>query len=134
MIIREALLKIKSALLSVPHELLVAITVVLVGTASFGLGRMSTQEVASSPVRILYPEGEGAPSRETASVASVSGSNTKDLRVVPRVGEVVASKSGSKYHFPWCPGAKSISEKNKITFSSAEEAEGAGYTLASNCK
>ena len=40
MIIREAPEKIKAALLSLPRELFVGIIVLLVGTASFGLGRL----------------------------------------------------------------------------------------------
>ena len=48
--------------------------------------------------------------------------------------QVVASKNGTKYHYPWCAGAKQIAEKNKITFASTEEARAKGYTPAANCK
>jgi methylphosphotriester-DNA--protein-cysteine methyltransferase len=34
---------------------------------------------------------------------------------------------------PDCPGAKQISEQNKIWFASIEEAEKAGYKPAGNC-
>ena len=37
-------------------------------------------------------------------------------------------------YYPWCAGAKQISEKNKITFASTEEARAKGYTPAANCK
>lgn len=47
---------------------------------------------------------------------------------------IVASKSGKKYHFSYCPGAKQITEKNRIFFASVSAAERAGYTLAGNCK
>ena len=50
------------------------------------------------------------------------------------VGMYVASKNGTKYHFPWCSGAKSISEVNKIWFNSVEEARASGYAPAANCK
>jgi hypothetical protein len=49
-------------------------------------------------------------------------------------GMLVASKSGTKYHFPSCPGATQIAEKNKIWFNSYAEAQKAGYTAAANCK
>ena len=49
-------------------------------------------------------------------------------------GKVVASKRGSKYHYPWCSGAKRMSEKNKIWFATIEAARQAGYTPAKNCK
>jgi len=48
--------------------------------------------------------------------------------------QVVASKNGTKYHLPTCAGAKQISDKNKVTFGSIEEARAKGYTPASNCK
>jgi methylphosphotriester-DNA--protein-cysteine methyltransferase len=46
----------------------------------------------------------------------------------------VASKTGKKYHLPWCTGAKNIPENNKIWFNSIDEAKKAGYTPALNCK
>lgn len=48
-------------------------------------------------------------------------------------GGVVASVNSEKFHYPWCPGAKQIKEKNKIVFESAAEAISAGFTLAGNC-
>lgn len=47
--------------------------------------------------------------------------------------EVVASKNGKTFSYPWCSGAKRISEKNKIVFSSKKEAESKGYREAKNC-
>ena len=47
---------------------------------------------------------------------------------------VVASVSGTKYHLPWCSGAKRINEQNLVTFSNALEAKEAGYQPAKNCK
>jgi hypothetical protein len=49
-------------------------------------------------------------------------------------GQLVASRTGSKYHLPWCSGAQSIKEANKVWFSSKEEAERAGYAPATNCR
>jgi hypothetical protein len=48
-------------------------------------------------------------------------------------GQVIAAKTGKKYYLPLCATAKKISEKNKIYFASAKEAERAGFTPASNC-
>lgn len=47
---------------------------------------------------------------------------------------VVASVNSDKYHYEHCSGAKRISEKNKIYFKNAAEAQYAGFTLANNCK
>ncbi|MEN9920815.1 MAG: Metal binding domain of Ada, partial [Candidatus Parcubacteria bacterium] len=48
-------------------------------------------------------------------------------------GEVVASKTGSKYHLPTCPGAKQIKPENLVSFATASAAQAAGYTPAANC-
>lgn len=96
--------------------------VVLVGFASFGLGRLSLLESRREPVRI-----------ENALVAGIGGVKVKEEKMVLG-GQLVASKTGTKYHYPWCAGASQITEKNKIWFTSVEEARKAGYTPASNCK
>ncbi|HYG80455.1 MAG TPA: thermonuclease family protein [Pyrinomonadaceae bacterium] len=49
-------------------------------------------------------------------------------------GEVVGNKNSKIYHNPGCPGYKSVSEKNRVFFKTAGEAEAAGYTRAKNCK
>jgi endonuclease YncB( thermonuclease family)/methylphosphotriester-DNA--protein-cysteine methyltransferase len=49
-------------------------------------------------------------------------------------GEVVGNKNSKIYHNPGCPGYKSVSEKNRVFFKTAAEAEAAGYKRAKNCK
>lgn len=106
--------------------------IVLLATFSFGLGRISLYEESRTPVRIIPPPGGVVETVNTLpDTGKVKGVTTE---IGSQVGEVVASKSGSKYHLPWCAGAKQISEKNKIIFASPEEARKAGYTPASNCK
>jgi len=97
------------------ERLLLPTLIVLVGLGAFGLGRLSSLEDSRSPVSINEPE----------VVAGVGAAVSE---------EVVASRSGSKYHYPWCSGAARIKESNKITFSSPEEARKAGYTPAANCE
>jgi len=46
----------------------------------------------------------------------------------------VASKNSKIYYNVNCSGAKRIKEENKIWFSSREEAEKSGLTLATSCK
>lgn len=120
----------KSKLLK--EEILIVFLIVLVGAASFGLGRLSVSDSAKTPVRIVYPAGEGE--KTVASSVNVSAAAANTAAAVGQSPEkVVASKSGSKYHFPWCPGASRISQKNKIWFDSPAQAEAAGYEKASNC-
>lgn len=107
-------------------DLFIAAIIILVGFASFGLGRLSRIDEQKSPVQVQYPQDY------EASVIS-STANTDDIAPADS-GLLVASRNGSKYHFPWCSGAQRIKEENKIWFSSTEEAMKAGYSPAANCK
>lgn len=105
-------------------EVLDILIIVLVGFGSFGLGKLS--EISKTrPETTIYKENLSE--NQTASPASA-------LNETPTDGAVVASKNGTKYHFPWCAGASQIADKNKIWFNSIKEAREAGYTPASNCK
>ncbi len=118
------------------HELYTILLIIMVGFGSFGLGRLSKLQEGKSPVRI-----EQALATQSASALSASPAPAKKMGATPSVqqplapgGELIASKGGTKYHFPWCSGAQRISEANKLRFKSVEEARKAGYTPASNCK
>jgi Metal binding domain of Ada len=52
---------------------------------------------------------------------------------VSAAGAVVGNKNSKIYHRPDCPGFKTISEKNRVNFVNAAEAEKAGYRIAKNC-
>jgi hypothetical protein len=58
----------------------------------------------------------------------------KPIANIPAQGKVVVSKQGKRWHYAWCPGASTISEKNKRWYKTEVEAEKVGYTKASNCK
>jgi len=120
----------------------IAVAVILLTITAFCLGRISGLQEKREPVRIVnsnnslpnslgnnplnppYIKGETKPTNIVGEVKGATDSS----------GQVVASKNGTKYHYPWCAGAKQISEKNKITFDSIEKARAAGYTPATNCK
>ena len=110
------------------RRLFLALVIILVATLSFGIGRLSVVG-DREPLRIEYdPQlttDNSQPTQNKSQTASainaVSG------------GEVITSKNGNKYHYPYCPGAKQIKEENKVIFASATAAEAAGYTLAANC-
>jgi endonuclease YncB( thermonuclease family)/methylphosphotriester-DNA--protein-cysteine methyltransferase len=48
-------------------------------------------------------------------------------------GLVVGNKNSKIYHVPGCSTYNSVSEKNRVTFTSAEEAEKAGYRKSKAC-
>lgn len=97
---------------------IVVLLVLLVGVLSFILGRLSV--------------GEGRKETALSVVLNEEALKAAPTGAIP--GGVVASKTGSKYHLPWCAGAQTIREENKVWFASAEEARRAGYAPAGNCK
>lgn len=105
--------------------MILASTIILVALISFGLGRLS--KIEEGRVSIKIEQNKTASS--TAQTTSVINSNTAQSADKT----FVASKNGTKYHYPWCAGAQSIKEENKIWFSTTEEAQKAGYSPASNC-
>jgi len=122
-------------------EIITVAIIVLVGLASFGLGRLSALESKREPVRILRAqvaeENVKHPmsniSREGANESSSSGLQLPTSNFQSG-GQLVGSKNGTKYHFPWCSGAERIKEENKKWFDSIAAARAAGYSPAANCK
>jgi len=114
------------------EELLIVLIIVLVGAASFGLGRLSTLGQKQSAVRLVNPEGRSEGVASTNANSSLA--SARDALPASNNGTVVASKNGRVYHLPWCPGALKIKPENLRQFASKEEAEAAGLTPAANCK
>jgi hypothetical protein len=92
------------------------LVVFLVAFSSFGLGRLSATEAAKPVVSVSQ-----APMEEEGQGMAIGGL-------------VVASRTGSVYHFPWCSGALQIKAENRIWFKTEETAQNAGYTPSKSCK
>ena len=122
MSIKEVATKIKDSIPLSDGDLIVALIIIFVGLSGFGLGRLSVDTNQNNEIRLINKSGE-----LSASVALSQGLDEK-------LGLIVVSKSGAKYHYPWCSGASRMKEENKIWFNSTEEARRAGYTPAANCK
>lgn len=109
--------------------------IILVAFGSFGLGRLSKIEGAKVPIRI-----ERAPEVTAGTFLSENKSGSAGASVVPsnnnmsEDGQLVGSKTGTKYHYPWCGGASRIAPANRVHFASKADAEAKGYTPAANCK
>ena len=108
------------------QKLFLSVTIILIALLSFGIGKLS---VAGNrePIKIEYD-----PNLTEWSTPSVDQAASVINAV--KEGEVITSKNGARYHYPWCSGAKQIKEENKIVFATVAAAEAAGYTLAANCK
>ncbi|MEK7560542.1 MAG: Ada metal-binding domain-containing protein [Patescibacteria group bacterium] len=130
--------KIKAWIIENQSDVYIAAVIFLVGLLSFGLGRLSVLWPEKEPITF-----ENAPSSVSRASSTIAGSgNTIGGRgnsgaagtaLLRADGRYVASKSGSAYHFPWCPGALKIREDNKIWFDTAADAEQKGYRPAKNC-
>lgn len=126
------------------EDLFLTFLIVTVGFGSFAFGRLSALNDLREPITITtknnivyptYPTYNDKTRIFTAQTQSVSRSSISKEDVSGIIdGGVVGSKTGSKYHFPWCSGAVRIREDNKIFFASVEAARKAGYTPAGNCK
>ncbi len=115
----------------VPEGTLTILVVVLASSGCFGLGILAGREMKDEGIQVeQLPLSKELPA---ASVQALSVAPEVPL-ALPAGGQYVGSKKGTKYHLPWCPGAKTMNEANKIWFESKEAAEAAGYTPAGNCK
>ena len=128
--------KLKSILLD--DGVFMSLVLILIAIASFGLGRESFRAGSTidikneTAVQVLPPIERVGIIEQGASVNLVRNPDSEG-RPVSQI-EVVASRSGTKYHLPTCGGAKQIKETNLIRFDSVEMARAAGYTPAANCK
>ena len=106
--------------------------IVGVGVSSFLLGRISVEDnrVKNSGISIV----ETSTLKGQALNNKIDSDTYKDINNTDKERVYVASKNGKLYYPVSCNGAKRISEKNKVWFSSQSEAEKMGYTVSSNCK
>lgn len=117
----------------IPDDIFLGFVIILVAFGSFGLGRLSKIEGSKTPVRFenvsaTTPETFSQKAPPVATIdqsASIIGSTSDQL---------VGSKNGKKYYYPWCAGVQKISPANLIHFISKTEAEARGYTPSATCK
>lgn len=110
------------------RKLFLSLVIILVASLSFGLGRLTGGE--REGIQLEFDP-------LISNQASVSGAfNTigNSKLEIENSTSVVGSNKGTRYHYAHCPGAKQISEANRVVFASPESAEASGYSLAANCK
>jgi len=114
------------------RDIFLIFIIFFISLGSFGLGFLAGNDIKRPQMTIKSAEYDFSKD----SPASVGGvfSELTENKNISRAGGFVASKNGTSYHYPWCPGAEKIKEENKVWFKSSEDAEAAGYTAAKNCK
>lgn len=99
------------------------ILVILAVTGAFGLGRLSVLTEQNKGILVQNRASEG--------VSVPEGDGTLPY---PIKGVYVASKTGSRYYFPWCTDALKIAPELRRWFIDEKAAQKAGYTPATNCR
>ena len=107
------------------EDTFIVLTIILVALISFGIGRLTAPK--SEPIQIKNLE------KASVEQLQIPAAEEQESGDIDYEGKVVGSVKSDKYHLPECPGAKQISEQNKVWFDSIEEAERAGYQPAGNC-
>lgn len=102
--------------------------VALVALAAFGLGRLSALEEQKGTITIYAPN-EAALGRVLAKPAGPLSEKTAAVEK-----NFVASVNGTKYYAATCASAARIKPENQKWFTTAADAEAAGYTKAANCQ
>ncbi len=109
-------------------KIFIGVLLIFVALASFSLGRLSKifdeRPEFSFQDLAIDPQIQNPPQPFFLKEGGVPISNKN----------IVASKGGKKYYFIWCKGVENLKEKNKVYFSSEDDAKRAGKTLANNCK
>ena len=129
-------------------DIILVIGIILIALIGFGLGRLSALPSDKEPVIIESQEtgnlesgtgaiinnleqgsgdGQNNPSTPAATDSLRSGSNIGVEAAAGAKGVFVASKNGTKYHWPWCSYAKNIKPENQVWFKTETEAQKAGY-------
>lgn len=110
-------------------DIAIFIGFILVALVAFGAGRLSAPEIVKNPVVIdesgVKSEANllDSVSQSLAAPAGETGAGQASAK-----GLFVASRGGTKYHWPWCSYGEKIKLANQIWFNSEKEAQAAGYS------
>jgi len=112
-------------------DIAIAVGFILVALIAFGAGRLSAPPITKNPIIIDQPIATSSVSilgSVSQPLNSPKGDSLADNLMANAKGLFVASKGGTKYHWPWCSWGERIKEANKVWFNSENEAKAAGYS------
>ena len=120
----------------IPEAVFLLVVFLLVSTLAFSLGRLSAYEKKKEPISVIKTEEYYKWNGIDSTSADISNNLPASVQQAPTTqkGNIVASKSGTKYYFTWCSGVARINEANKIWFNTVEEARARGLTPATGCE
>lgn len=125
--------KILKLLKQYQADIILAIAIILISITAFNLGKISVLKQERTPITITEPVNSRQAIGNNGNVIQNSKLEPSTYNLTP--SSVVASKNSTSkvYHFPWCPSASKIADKNKLTFATEAAAISAGFILAGNC-
>jgi hypothetical protein len=117
-------------------DIAIVVGFVLVAVIAFGAGRLSAPEIVRNPIIIEEPNTSTSAAsilnNVSQSLGATAGDSVKmsgaDTAQSQAKGLFVASRGGTKYHWPWCTYGQKIKLENQIWFNSEKEAQAAGYS------
>lgn len=127
MAIKSMIIKAKNWFLFNEREIVLVSAFLLISAISFGLGIL-WQKDGETKAPIVINKSKLAFADKDTNIRIGTNKISSVANIL-----YIASKNGTSYHLPSCPGAKQIKPENKIEFKSKEEAESRGYKPASNC-
>lgn len=127
--------KVRSKNEELHTTILIILIITFTGLAGFALGKLdgTKSNEKSFVVETIAPELMSGSAINSIPRSNAPNSDSEREGVGGEGALVVGSKNSTKYHFPWCSGAKRINPDNLVSFSSFEAARNAGYTPAANC-
>lgn len=101
-------------------DIAIVIGFILIALISFGAGRLTAPQTVRNP--IIFEEPSPSPSGQIQNQGAVADPFRGEK------GMFVASKSGKKFHWPWCSYGKNIKESNHVWFETESQAKAAGFS------
>ena len=111
-------------------DIAIVVGFVLVAIIAFGAGRISAPEIIRNPIVIDEPNASSSINvfgSVSQSLNAPTGDSANSGATIAK-GLFVASRGGTKYHWPWCSYGERIKPENQIWFNSEAEAQKAGYS------
>lgn len=91
-------------------------------------------EIMYMPPSEFYPYNWAGDNTHVAGDSSTSTDSSSGDASSGAAGTYIGNANSHKFHVPSCKSVGKMSEKNKVTFSSRDEAINQGYTPCKNCK
>lgn len=90
-------------------------------------------EIMYMPPSEFYPYNWAGNNTHVAGDSSTSTDSSSGDISSGAAGTYIGNSNSHKFHYPTCKSVGKMSEKNKVTFSSRDEAINQGYTPCKNC-